>query len=236
MYDLHTVMESVNIDLSEGQIRQLNTFYQMLTETNKVMNLTAITDYDEVAIKHFADSAAIHNVYDLSNVKSLIDVGTGAGFPGIVLKVIYPEIKIVLLDSLNKRVLFLNRVIETLGLKGVSAVHGRAEDLARNKLHREKYDLCVSRAVARLSSLSEYCIPFVKTGGAFVSYKAAGCEQEVEESINAIRLLGGKIRETASYALREQELVRMFVIIDKIKPTAARYPRKAGMPSKEPLK
>lgn len=236
MYDLYTVMKSVNIELSDVQINQLNTFYEMLVDTNKVMNLTAITDYDEVAIKHFADSAAIHNVYDMSKVKTIIDVGTGAGFPGIVLKIIYPDTEILLLDSLKKRINFLDSVAERLALRGIKTVHGRAEDIAHDKLHREKYDLCVSRAVAALSSLSEYCIPFVKTGGAFVSYKAATCEQEVCDAENAIKLLGGKIKEVAEYTLEPEKLVRKFVIIDKIRQTQTKYPRKAGTPSKEPLK
>lgn len=236
MYDLYTVMKSVNIELSDIQLNQLNIFYEMLVDTNKVMNLTAITDYDEAVIKHFADSAAINNVYDISKVKSLIDVGTGAGFPGIVLKIIYPDTEVLLLDSLKKRINFLDTVTEKLGLGGIKTVHGRAEDIAQNKLYREKYDLCVSRAVAALSALSEYCIPFVKIGGAFVSYKAAACEQEVSDAENAVKLLGGKIKETAEYTLGPDKLVRKFVIIDKIKSTPAKYPRKAGTPSKEPLK
>lgn len=236
MYDLYTVMKSVNIELSDIQLNQLNIFYEMLVDTNKVMNLTAITDYDEAVIKHFADSAAINNVYDMSRVKSLIDVGTGAGFPGIVLKIIYPDAEVLLLDSLKKRINFLDTVTEKLGLGGIKTVHGRAEDIAQNKMYREKYDLCVSRAVAALSALSEYCIPFVKIGGAFVSYKAAACEQEVSDAENAVKLLGGKIKETAEYTLGPDKLVRKFVIIDKIKSTPAKYPRKAGTPSKEPLK
>lgn len=235
MFDLYTVMKSVDIDLSDVQIKQFNIFYEMLIETNKVMNLTAITDYDGVAVKHFADSAAIHNVYDMTKVRTVIDVGTGAGFPGIVLKIIYPWIEILLLDSLNKRVNFLNRVIDALGLKNIHAVHGRAEDIAHNNLYREKYDLCVSRAVAGLPVLSEYCLPFVRTGGAFVSYKASGCHQEICDAENAIRLLGGSLTNATEYNL-ESELVRIFVIIDKIKPTPSKYPRKAGIPSKEPLR
>lgn len=235
MYDLCTLMKSVNINLSDVQVKQLNTFYELLVETNKVMNLTAITDYDEAAVKHFADSAAIHNVYDMANVKSMIDVGTGAGFPGIVLKIIYPHMDVLLLDSLNKRINFLNTVVDALGLKNIHAVHGRAEDIAHSSLYREKYDLCVSRAVAGLSSLSEYCLPFVRTGGVFISYKAAGCQQEVCDAENAIKILGGRLREVVEYTL-ESELVRMFVVIDKIKQTSSKYPRKAGTPTKEPLR
>lgn len=236
MYDLHTVMKSINIDLSQIQADRLNRFYELLVETNKVMNLTAITDYDDVVIKHFADSAALCNVYDMSHVQKIIDVGTGAGFPGIVLKILYHEIEITLLDSLNKRVVFLNKVISELGLEKVQAVHGRAEDMARNALYRETYDLCVSRAVAGLSVLSEYCIPFVSRGGAFISYKAEACEAEVVDAEKAIGVLGGKLRELAEYPVLPEKLVRKFVIIDKVKPTPSKYPRKAGLPSKEPLK
>lgn len=235
MCDLYTVMKSVNIDLSDVQIDQLNLFYEMVFETNKVTNLTAITDYYEAAVKHFADSAAIHNVYDMTKVKNMMDVGTGAGFPGIVLKIIYPQLEVLLLDSLNKRVNFLNSVIGALGLKNIQAVHGRAEDLARNNLYREQYDLCVSRAVAGLPVLSEYCLPFVRPGGAFVAYKASGCQQEISDAENAIRLLGGSLRKAAEYTL-QPELVRVFVIIDKVGQTKSKYPRKAGIPSKEPLR
>ncbi|MCM1309068.1 MAG: 16S rRNA (guanine(527)-N(7))-methyltransferase RsmG [Butyrivibrio sp.] len=236
MYDLYTVMQSVNVDLTDIQTNQFNIFYKMLIDTNKVMNLTAITDYDEVLIKHFADSVAIRNVYDMSSVKNMIDVGTGAGFPGIALKIIYPDTEVLLLDSLKKRIGFLDSVIERLGLTGIKTVHGRAEDIAHNEQYREKYDLCVSRAVAALSSLSEYCIPFVKKGGAFVSYKAAECGQEVEAAKRAVGLLGGQIREIAEYTLGPDKLVRKFVIIDKSQQTSVKYPRKAGVPSREPLK
>ena len=207
----------------------------MLVDTNKVMNLTAITEYSEVVIKHFADSAAIGCITDMNGNIDVIDVGTGAGFPGIVLKIVYPQLSVVLLDSLNKRVNFLKNVITELGLTDISAIHGRAEDIARNKDYREKFDLCVSRAVANMSSLSEYCLPFVKVGGRFIPYKADGCDEEVKTASKAVNILGGKIRKIESYVIPDTDICRKFVVIDKLRNTSAKYPRKAGLPTKEPL-
>ena len=164
-------LEKLNIELSDEQIWQLITFYEMLVEKNKVMNLTGITDFDDVLEKHYLDSISLTKVCDISKVETILDMGTGAGFPGIPLKIVFPHLKITLVDSLNKRILFLQEVIETLHLSDINAIHGRAEDLAFEKEYREKYDLVVSRAVANLSTLSEYCLPFVKIGGCFISYK-----------------------------------------------------------------
>ena len=226
-------LSNLNIDLTEKQIEQFLKYYEILVETNKVMNLTAITEFDEVIEKHFLDSLSLVRVFDLNRNVKILDLGTGAGFPGIPLKIAFPEIDIVLADSLNKRVKFLNEVVETLQLKQVETVHGRAEDLAKNKKYREQFDLCTSRAVANLSSLSEYCIPFVKEGGKFISYKSGEIEEEVDQAKRAIHVLGGKLDRVYKFDLHEQK--RSFVIIEKVKKTPAVYPRKAGTPTKEPL-
>ena len=224
----------MGIELSDLQLEQFNTYYEMLVEKNKVMNLTAITEFEEVVQKHFLDSISLIKVEKLNQDISIIDLGTGAGFPGIPLKIAFPELEICLADSLNKRVLFLNEVIEELELKKISAVHGRAEELARQKGYREQFDLCVSRAVANLSTLEEYCLPFVHIGGKFISYKSGEIEEEVQESKKACFLLGGKLKEVYKFDLEESK--RSFVVVEKVKTTTKTYPRKAGTPSKMPLK
>ena len=235
MSEIKEVFDKMHIGLPDGALELLNRYYEMLIDTNKVMNLTTITEYSEVVIKHFADSAAIGCITDMNGNIDVIDVGTGAGFPGIVLKIVYPQLSVVLLDSLNKRVNFLKNVITELGLTDISAIHGRAEDIARNKDYREKFDLCVSRAVANMSSLSEYCLPFVKVGGRFIPYKADGCDEEVKTASKAVNILGGKIRKIESYVIPDTDICRKFVVIDKLRNTSAKYPRKAGLPTKEPL-
>lgn len=234
--DLKEYFSKLGIILNDKQVNQLNTFYELLVEKNKVMNLTAITEYDEVVIKHFADSASIMCKFDMNKVNNIIDVGTGAGFPGIVLKILFPNINIVLLDSLNKRLAFLNEVIDTLELKNIITVHGRAEDLGHNPQYREKFDLCVSRAVANLSVLSEYCLPFVKVGGNFVSYKAGGAEDEIDDSNKAISTLSSRIEEIINFSLPDTDYSRTFVVISKVDKLNKNYPRKAGTPAKNPIK
>ena len=233
---LSEYISKIGIDLSEKQIEQLNIYYEMLVEKNKVMNLTAITEYEEVVVKHFADSAAVVNAIDLEKIGTVIDIGTGAGFPGVVLKIVFPHLEITLLDSLNKRIKFLNEVIEKLDLKKIKTIHGRAEDFAQDKLYREKYNLCVSRAVANLSTLSEYCLPFVAVGGKFVSYKAGECETEVKEANTAFSKLGANIERVVDYMLPDTDIARTFVVLGKNKSTPKMYPRKAGIPSKDPIK
>ncbi len=232
-------LEELSISLSQEQKRQFVTYYEYLIEKNKVMNLTAITEYEEVIVKHFLDSLSIVKAgcfeQNALNGKSVIDIGTGAGFPGIPLKIAFPQLKITLLDSLNKRVNFLNEVIEMLGLSKVEAVHGRAEDYAKQKEYRECFDFCVSRAVANLSTLSEYCIPFVKEGGCFISYKSGRIDEELSQAGNAVKILGGKVLDVVKFPLMGTDMDRSFVIIKKTRPTAKKYPRKAGLPSKEPL-
>ena len=228
-------LSDLNINLTEKQIEQFLTYYELLVEWNTVMNLTAITEYEEVITKHFLDSVASVKVCDYSKPMKILDLGTGAGFPGIPLKIAFPDQEIVLLDSLNKRVKFLNTVIETLGLTGIRAIHGRAEEYAKNKAYREKYDLCVSRAVSGLATLSEYCLPYVKVGGLFVSYKSGSVKEEAEAAEKAVKLLGGKIRDIQYFDLPGSEISRSLVIIEKIKNTPGKYPRKAGTPLREPL-
>lgn len=226
-------LKAIGIELSDEQLEQFLTYYEMLIEKNKVMNLTTITDFDEVLEKHFEDSLSLIQAVDLEKSQTVIDLGTGAGFPGIPLKIAFPNLQITLADSLNKRILFLDDVIHELGLTGIDTVHGRAEDLAKNSDYREKFDLCVSRAVANLSTLSEYCLPFVKIGGKFISYKAGECDEEVAASKSSVFLLGGKISDIKKFELGESG--RAFVIIDKVSGTPKKYPRKAGTPSKDPL-
>lgn len=225
----------LGIVLNDTQKEQFHQFYEILVEWNSFMNLTGITEYEEVNEKHFVDSVSLVKAVDLSKVKTVIDVGTGAGFPGIPLKIAFPHLEIVLLDSLNKRVKFLNEVIEQLGLIGIRAIHGRAEDYAKQKEYREQFDLCVSRAVANLSTLSEYCIPYVNVGGMFIPYKSGEIDEEVETSKKAIHILGGKLSEVVKFQLPGTDIGRSFVRIEKIQNTSKKYPRKAGLPAKEPL-
>ena len=226
-------LEKLNISLSNDQINQFIQYYELLVEKNKVMNLTAITEFDEVIEKHFIDSLQLAKYVKLEKKIRLIDVGTGAGFPGIPLKIAFPEIESFLLDSLNKRILFLQEVIDELKLDGVTALHGRAEDYGKNPVYRESFDLCVSRAVANMSSLSEYCLPFVKTGGYFIPYKSGNIDEEIENSKKAVFLLGGKIEKVEKFYL--EDAGRSLVFIKKEKTTSKKYPRKAGLPTKEPL-
>ena len=226
-------LEELGISLSEEQIGQFLTYYEMIVEKNKVMNLTAITEFDDVIEKHFLDSLSLIKVCDLNRELSVMDMGTGAGFPGIPLKIAFPKLQVTLADSLNKRILFLQEVIDELGLNGVEAIHARAEELGKNKSYREQYDLVVSRAVANLASLEEYCVPFVKIGGSFISYKSGEIEKEVANAKNATFLLGGKVKNVYKFDLYEQK--RSFVVIEKCKGTPKTYPRKAGTPTKTPL-
>lgn len=226
-------MNSIGIELTDSQLNAFETYYDMLIDRNKVMNLTAITEFDEVMDKHFLDSVYLFRSIKLEADYKLIDIGTGAGFPGIPLKIVFPELKITLLDSLNKRVGFINDVIEELNLNDIEAIHGRAEDIARNKAYRASYDIAVSRAVANLSTLSEYCLPFVKIGGKFVSYKSGDCADEVDNAKAAIHLLGGKINKIDEFSYSNNS--RSFIVIDKVMNTSSKYPRKAGLPSKKPL-
>ena len=232
---LNSITKQFGLELSDKQIEQFSKYYDILVEWNKVMNLTAITEKEDVIIKHFADSLLLSKYKDLHENIDVIDVGTGAGFPGIPLKIAFPELNITLMDSLNKRLKFLDEVIDELGLQDIHTVHSRAEDGGRNKELREKFDLCVSRAVANLSSLSEYCMPFVKVGGYFVPYKSGDIEEELAQAKKAVAILGGEIENVTGFELPGGEGSRSLIKIKKMKPISAKYPRKAGLPGKEPL-
>ena len=226
-------LQRFQIELSDEQKAQFIAYYEYLTEKNKVMNLTAITEFVDVVEKHFLDSLSVCRVCDLNQKQKIIDLGTGAGFPGIPLKIAFPQLSVVLVDSLRKRTVFLDEVVQLLQLKDVEVFHARAEELGRNKQFREQFDLCFSRAVANLSSLSEYCLPFVRVGGSFISYKSGEVEEEVKGAKNAVFLLGGQVKDVYKFDLFEQK--RSFVIIEKKKKTPKAYPRKAGTPAKSPL-
>ena len=228
-------LDALCIHLSDSQIEQFLIYYEMLFERNKVINLTAISEYEDVLKKHFVDSMCLVKACELPAGISLIDVGTGAGFPGLALKIAFPGLKVTLLDSLNKRVLFLDDVIRELGLKGVDTVHGRAEDFAKPGKLREKYDLCVSRAVANLSTLSEYCLPFVKIGGMFIAYKSEKVFEELSNADHSISLLGGELEQQFEFTLPNSDIYRNLVVVRKKKKTSAKFPRKSGVPSRDPL-
>ena len=232
---LRDSLDKLKIQYNDEQIEQFRSYYELLTEWNKKINLTAITGYEDVVRKHFIDSILICSLLDLNKDIRIIDVGTGAGFPGIPIKILNPDCRIVLLDSLNKRVRFLETVVDELGLDNVECIHGRAEDVSREKKYRASFDLSVSRAVANLSTLCEYCIPFLKKGGMFVSYKSDKADDEINGSENAVRTLGSEITSVKEIALPETDIVRKFVIITNIKQVSNIYPRKAGIPSKDPL-
>lgn len=230
-------LKQLHLELSKKQILQFISYYELLIDWNSRMNLTAITEFEDVLKKHFIDSLSlISAVSDLAQKQyDLIDVGTGAGFPGIPLKIAFPNLKITLLDSLNKRIQFLNEVICKLELQDIEAVHGRAEDFAKPDQFRERFDLCVSRAVANLATLSEYCIPFVKPGGFFISYKSEKVNVELEEAKKAISVLGGRFQKNIEFLLPHSDITRNFIVIQKKNKTPFKYPRKAGLPSKEPI-
>ncbi len=225
----------LKIRLSHTQVQQLLSYYEFLIEKNKSMNLTAIVSFEEVVSKHYLDSVLVAGVLDLNHVQTLIDVGSGAGFPGIPLKIIFPHIQMVLLDSLNKRIGFLNEVVDRLQLKQIKAVHARAEDAAHDRTYREQFDLCVSRAVANLSTLTEYCLPFVRPGGEFIAYKSADVEEECVRAATAAGKLGGGAIRTDLQTLPGTDIVRTMVVIPKKTETPSKYPRRAGVPEKSPI-
>ena len=230
---MKNIFAEEEIALPEEKCEQLLIYYKKLVDTNQVMNLTAITEFEDVVRKHFADSLVLGRYLDFNNVHSLIDVGTGAGFPGMVLKIAYPHISVVLLDSLAKRLRFLEELGNELHLDDISYVHARTEDAAMQTAYREKFDIVVSRAVAQMNVLSEYCLPYTKVGGCFVAYKGGDAAIEVTSAFHAIQVLGGAFEKIETFPFYDMQ--RSLVFVRKKNPTPRRYPRKAGVPSKSPL-
>ena len=229
-------LDELNVYLSEKQYKQFHMFFDMLQEKNKVMNLTAITDGVGIVQKHFIDSLTIVKAEDMMEIDNMIDIGTGAGFPAIPIKIAFPHVEMVLVDSLDKRVNFVNEVIEALDLKKIRCIHGRAEDLGHDPQLREKFDLCVSRAVANLAVLAEYCMPFVKPQkGSFVAYKAGDLHEEIDMARNSVNMMGGEIKQEIGFFLPYSDISRSLIWIQKEMRTPKMYPRKAGIPSKSPI-
>lgn len=225
----------LNVEITDKQADQLIKYKELLVEWNEKMNLTAITEDFEVITKHFLDCLTVQSSIDLTQVKTLVDVGTGAGFPGLVLKIAFPNVKITLIDSLNKRLKFLQEVIDTLGLKDIECVHGRAEDLGKNKLYREQFEVCASRAVANLAVLSEYTLPFVKKGGYLIALKGQKLDEELTQGQKAVEILGGEIDAVFDVVVPYTDLNHRIAKVKKVKETPKKYPRKAGEPTKAPL-
>ena len=233
---LNTACTNEGLSFDEEKYNKLMKYKDMIKEWNEKINLTAITEDEEIVKKHFIDSIKAFRFSKLNDAKRIIDIGTGAGFPGIPIKVIKPEIEVVLLDSLNKRVNFLNEVINELNLKNITAIHGRAEDFARETNYREKFDIAVSRAVANMAVLSELCIPYVKLNGYFVALKGPAVENEIKEGNKAVTTLGGTVEEIIKVEVEDTDLNHNLVVVKKIKETSKTYPRKAGTASKKPIK
>ncbi|MER2108800.1 MAG: 16S rRNA (guanine(527)-N(7))-methyltransferase RsmG [Solibacillus sp.] len=229
-------LKEKGIELSDTQIQQFRKYFELLVEWNEKMNLTAITDLEGVYLKHFYDSISASFYFDFTKVESVCDVGAGAGFPSIPVKICFPHLHVTIVDSLNKRITFLNHLSEQLGLDYVSFVHSRAEEFGQNVLYREKFDVVTARAVARLSVLSELCIPLAKEGGYFVALKAAAGAEEMKDAAKAIATLGGKLKEEFAFLLPVEESERALYIFNKVKATPKKYPRKPGVPNKTPIK
>jgi len=226
-------LKEINIELNEEQVQQFYQYMKLLIEWNEKINLTAITDPHEVILKHFVDSLTIAK--HIQKGATLVDVGTGAGFPGIPLKIYRKDIKVTLVDSLNKRIHFLDEVIKQLKLEEITTIHSRAEEFGRNKKYREKFEVATSRAVANLSTLSEYLIPLIKKGGMCLCMKGSDVEEELEKGKKAIKILGGKIESIDCFCLPKSDMKRNVILIKKVENTPAKYPRKPGLPSKEPI-
>ncbi len=228
-------LETIGVPFDSFQIEKFIRYYELLIEWNDNINLTAIVDFDEVILKHFTDSLFLLNFYDIPKGAKVIDVGTGAGFPGIPLKIMRPDLEVLLLDSLNKRITFLKEVVNDLGLTDVSCLHGRAEELGINDNYREQYDLCGSRAVASLSVLCEYCLPFVKPGGLFISYKSSDIEEEKRAASKAVSLMSGAFDQEFIFTLPDSDINRSFIFIRKTDHLDEKYPRRSSQIKNKPL-
>lgn len=235
MDKLKYFFEKMNIAWNNDKAAKYEKYMYNILELNKSINLTTITDRDEFILKHYVDSITCANSDEFLEANSIIDVGTGGGFPGVPLAIAFPEKKFTLIDSLNKRVKIINDLCSKLGIKNVKAIHGRAEELGRQNNLRESFDLCISRAVANMSTLSEYCLPFVKIGGTFIAYKGPNCREEIENAELAMEKLGGEVYGVFYNELEGFEFDHVLVYIDKINSTPKKFPRKAGTPAKEPL-
>ena len=235
MKQLEKALKELNIPYNHETIHKFELYMRGILEWNKKVNITSITEETEFIEKHFIDSILCVPNDEFQSSLNIIDIGTGGGFPGIPLALAAPDKQFVLIDSLNKRIKIINELCETIGINNVTAIHGRAEEIARKKGHRERYDLCVSRAVANLATLSEYCLPFIKQGGYFLAYKGPDLEQELDQSKKAICVLGGEIKRQETSLLEDFYLKHKIVFIEKKVKTPSKYPRKAGTPSKEPL-
>ena len=236
MKNVESICSRLHINYDDSKSRKFEGYMESVLEKNKHINLTAITDRDEFIRKHYVDSLLCASSAEFRNANSVIDVGTGGGFPGIPLAIAFPEKEFVLIDSLNKRIRIINELCENYGIDNVTALHGRAEELGRNSNFRESFDICVSRAVANMSTLSEYCLPFVKIGGTFIAYKGPECSEELNNASNAIRMLGGEVMRIENPQFDELPFEHTLIYINKAESTRSKYPRKAGTPSKEPIK
>lgn len=223
------------ITLSDQQMSQFDRYFTLLVEWNEKINLTAITAKDEVYEKHFFDSLSASFFFDFSKVQTVIDIGAGAGFPSLPIKIVHPHLQVTIVDSLNKRITFLQHLAKELGLEGITCVHGRAEELGVNPQYRDRFDVVTARAVARLNVLSEFCMPFAKVGGTFVVLKGAEASNELDEAKKAIKTLGGKTEKLESFQLPTEQAERSIILINKLTPTPKGYPRKPGIPAKKPI-
>lgn len=233
---LQDLLEKENIILTDDILEKLDRYKALVLEWNKKFNITAITESDEFDLKHLLDSLYLLKLKEIKEAKSIIDVGTGGGFPGIPLKICQKDTKFTLLDALNKRIRFLDVVIDDLALTNIETIHGRSEDLAREEKYRDNIEVCVSRAVASLDTLAEFCLPLVKVGGYFISMKGSSAHEELDQAKKAIEILGGKLDRVYDYTLVDGDHQRSIIVIKKVKPCPDKYPRAGGAPKNKPIR